>query len=133
MISPTPILRAYSLIRLLRPILPSRWLPSTSHRGLAPSDPNPLAEPRGRIPSCPPSLCACAATPPGLAIDRERQLSGTVPPYAQHVVISTGRNDWSSRIEDEPATLGPERGGDNFARTLKELVRRGGKYHDVSA
>ena len=55
-----------------------------------------------------------------------------MPPYAQHVVIRTGRDDWSSRIEDEPATLGAETGGGNFARALKGLVGRGGKFHDVS-
>ena len=61
--------------------------------------------------------------PSGLDIDHEKPLSGTMPPYAQHVVIRTGRNDWSSKIEDEP--------GVNFARELKMLVGRSGKFHDV--
>ncbi len=59
-----------------------------------------------------------------------------MPPYAQHVVISTGRDDWSSRIEDEPSTLGLRvrggLGGGNLARTLKGLVGKGGRFHDVS-
>lgn len=63
--------------------------------------------------------------PEGLKIDYQRQMSGTMPPYAQHVVIRTGRDDWSSRIEDTP-------GGSNLARRLKALVGKGGKYHDVS-
>lgn len=50
-----------------------------------------------------------------------------MPPYAQHVVIRTGKNDWSSKIEDEPDMVG----GVNFARELKALVGRGGKFHDV--
>ena len=54
-----------------------------------------------------------------------------MPPYAQHVVIRTGNNDWSSKIEDEPDTMGTDTGGVNFARELKRLVGRGGKFHDV--
>ena len=70
--------------------------------------------------------------PEGLAIDHERQMNGTMPPYAQHVVIRTGRNDWSSKIEDESDTLGEQIGGGNFARSMKALVGRGGPFHDVS-
>ena len=66
--------------------------------------------------------------PSGLAIDHEKPLSGTMPPYARHVVIRTGKSNWSSKIEDEPE-IG---GGWNFARALKGLVGRGGKLHDVS-
>lgn len=69
--------------------------------------------------------------PEGLKIDHERQISGTMPPYAQHVVIHTGKEDWSSRIEDE-ATRQGESGGSNLAKQLKGLVGKGGKYHDVS-
>ena len=50
-----------------------------------------------------------------------------MPPYAQHVVIRTGKNDWSSKIEDEPDMVGVV----NFARELKGLVGRGGRLHDV--
>ena len=50
-----------------------------------------------------------------------------MPPYAQHVVIRTGENDWSSKIEDELDMLG----GVNFARELKRLVGRGERLHDV--
>ena len=69
--------------------------------------------------------------PEGLGIDYKRQLDGTMPPYAQHVVIRSGRSDWSSRIENDKHTLGPGFGGGNLARSLKDLVGRGGKYHDV--
>ena len=65
--------------------------------------------------------------PSGLAIDHEKPLSGTMPPYAQHVVIRTGKNDWSSKIEDEPDMVGRV----NFARELKMLVGRDGRFHDV--
>lgn len=61
--------------------------------------------------------------PPNLDIDRTTSLNGTMAPYSQHLVISTGRSDWSSRIEVDPyATL---------ARELKRLMSRGGKYADV--
>ena len=66
--------------------------------------------------------------PSDLAIDHKERLSGTKPPYAQHVVIRTGKSDWSKKIEDEPDGVG---GGVNFARELKKLVGRGGKFHDV--
>ena len=79
--------------------------------------------------------------PQGLDIDYERQMNGTMPPYARHVVIRTGRSDWSSRIEDEEAaaTVGSsdaeELNGEgkpvNVARILKNLTGRGGRYHDV--
>lgn len=52
-----------------------------------------------------------------------------MPPYAQHVVVRTGRDDWGSKIEDEDVSV--EGTGMNFARSLKELVGRGGKYFDV--
>lgn len=52
-----------------------------------------------------------------------------MPPYTQHVVIRTGKNDWSSKIEDKPDVA--EGGGVNFARELKKLTGRGGKFHDV--
>ena len=52
-----------------------------------------------------------------------------MPPYAQHVVVRTGRDDWGSRIEDEDVSV--EGTGINFARSLKELVGRGGKFFNV--
>ena len=70
--------------------------------------------------------------PEGLAIDHGRNMNGTMPPYAQHVIIKTGRSNWSSKIEDEPHTLGEQIGGGNLARTLKALLGRGGSLHDVS-
>ena len=84
------------------------------------------------IPTCPPSGCPCAAMPEGLAIDHGRNMNGSMPPYAQHVIIKTGRSNWSSKIEDEPHTLGEQIGGGNLARDLKALLGRGGSLHDVS-
>lgn len=44
------------------------------------------------IPTCPPSGCGCAAMPEGSAIDHERQMNGTMPPYAQRGVVRVGRD-----------------------------------------
>ncbi|KAL8898728.1 MAG: hypothetical protein Q9192_001927 [Flavoplaca navasiana] len=67
-----------------------------------------------------------AYVPPDLDIDRSRSLSNTVPHYNQHIVISTGKSDWESRIENEA-------GGDNMAKVLKEMTKRKGEQHDVCA
>lgn len=67
--------------------------------------------------------------PSGLDIDHERTLNGTMPPYAQHVVVRTGRDDWGTKIEDEDESV--EGSGMNFAKSLRGLVGRGGKFFDV--
>nr|OQO23918.1 hypothetical protein B0A51_07308 [Rachicladosporium sp. CCFEE 5018] len=50
-----------------------------------------------------------------------------MPAHAEQILISTGRDDWSSKIEDEPE------GG--VVREIKKLLGRGGKmsdpYHNV--
>ena len=55
-----------------------------------------------------------------------------MPPYAQHVVISTGRDDWGRKIEEEDGSVEGE-SGTNFARSLRDRVGRGGKWFDVCA
>jgi len=87
---------------------------------LPPQPPFPIT------PLCPSPTCACALTPSDLDIDREGTLSGTVPAYAQHVLISTGREDWASRItdDDDPHAA--------LTRVLKGELGVGGRFHDVS-
>ncbi|KAL5327295.1 hypothetical protein ACEPPN_004989 [Leptodophora sp. 'Broadleaf-Isolate-01'] len=67
--------------------------------------------------------------PEGLPIDHSKPLNGTMAPYAEQVLICTGKDDWESKIEDENA-------GDNLAADIKELMGRGGvfsdPYHNVS-
>ncbi|KAJ2990702.1 hypothetical protein NUW58_g2819 [Xylaria curta] len=78
------------------------------------------------VPRCPSPTCECADTPEmpeGLPIDYKGKLDGLISNYAEQVLICTGRNDWSSRIEDENS-------GDNLAADLKELIGRGGIYSD---
>jgi hypothetical protein len=62
--------------------------------------------------------------PEGLDIDHSKPLNGTMAPYAEQVLICTGKDDWMSRIEEENS-------GDNLAADLKELMGRGGMYSDV--
>lgn len=45
-------------------------------------------------------------------------------PYAEQVLICTGKDDWTSKIEEENS-------GDNLAADLSELLGRGGTYADV--
>ncbi|KAK3216650.1 hypothetical protein GRF29_1g549010 [Pseudopithomyces chartarum] len=45
-------------------------------------------------------------------------------PYAEHVVVCTGKEDWTSRIEDEESPSG------DFVRGLKGEIGRGGKSFD---
>jgi hypothetical protein len=62
--------------------------------------------------------------PPGLEIDHSKPLNGTMAPYAEQVLICTGKDDWLSKIEEENS-------GDNLAADIKELMGRGGIYSDV--
>ncbi|KAF2811809.1 sucrose cleavage family protein [Mytilinidion resinicola] len=72
------------------------------------------------IESCPSPTCACRAAPKNLDIDREEPLNGKMAAYAEQVIVSTGRDDWSSRIEDE----------EHLAKSLKGFLGRGGKFSD---
>ena len=79
------------------------------------------------IPTCPSPSCNCAAMPAmpeGLPIDHTKSLNGTMAPYAEQVLICTGKDDWLSKIEDENS-------GDNLAADIKELMGRGGMFSDV--
>ncbi|EXJ91548.1 hypothetical protein A1O3_00096 [Capronia epimyces CBS 606.96] len=64
--------------------------------------------------------------PAGLDIERTYNLNGTMSPYAQHLIISTGRSDWTSRIEDERDTAVWGR----FTAEIKAVLGRGGEFHD---
>lgn len=61
----------------------------------------------------------------GLEIEREQSLNGSMASYAEQVLVSTGRNDWKSRIEEEDDGI--------LVKQLKGLLGRGGKYSDVRA
>lgn len=61
--------------------------------------------------------------PEGLDIEHEKSLHGTAPLYHEQILISTGKADWTSRIEDD--THG------RLAKELKTLLGPKGKYFDV--
>jgi hypothetical protein len=72
---------------------------------------------------CPSPTCQCRETPEGLDIDRESKLNGTMPAYAEQVIISTGRTDWKSRIqEDQDSAL---------VNQLAKFTGPKGKFSDV--
>lgn len=75
--------------------------------------------------TCPPSTCACAATP-DLEIDRIKPLINTVPRHSKHLVVHTGRDDWASRIEDDEEKP-------NIAKELKALLGPRGEFYEVCA
>lgn len=75
------------------------------------------------IESCPSPTCVCKPMPFGLDIDVTHNLNGSMAPYAEQVFICTGKNDWTSKIEEDEVSV--------MARGLKDLLGRGGKYSDV--
>lgn len=78
------------------------------------------------IESCPSPTCQCQEMPSGLDIEREQNISGSMPSYAEQVLICTGRHDWKSKIEDE----GDQSSG-QLVRQLKSLMGPKGRYSDV--
>ncbi|KAF2755646.1 hypothetical protein EJ05DRAFT_513131 [Pseudovirgaria hyperparasitica] len=74
------------------------------------------------VENCPVNTCECRAMPSGLDIDQEKPLGGTMPGYSEQILISTGTNEWGSRIEEDENA--------SFIRDLKSFLTRGGKYMD---
>ncbi|EMC96411.1 hypothetical protein BAUCODRAFT_148027 [Baudoinia panamericana UAMH 10762] len=62
--------------------------------------------------------------PEGLDIEREQNINGSMAAFAEQILISTGRSDWTSRIEEEESADGA------FVRQLKDLLYKGGKFED---
>lgn len=75
------------------------------------------------VEACPVPTCQCRETPAGLDIEREQNINGSMAAYAEQVLISTGRNDWTSRIENEDEAV--------LVKQLKRFLGPGGKYSDV--
>lgn len=81
--------------------------------------------------SCPSSTCCSTSAislPETHPIDRARPLNGTMAAYAQQLLISTGKDDWTSRIEDD----GENEAWGVLGREMKKFMGRGGEYADVS-
>ncbi|GAB1217205.1 hypothetical protein ATERTT37_006441 [Aspergillus terreus] len=64
--------------------------------------------------------------PEGLPIDYDQPLNGTMAAYAQQILVCTGQNDWTSRIEND----GEGQSWGELVRGLKRLMGRGGPYAD---
>ncbi|KAF9892163.1 hypothetical protein FE257_002569 [Aspergillus nanangensis] len=64
--------------------------------------------------------------PEGLPIDYDQPLNGTMAAYAQQILVCTGQNDWTSRIEND----GENQNWGDLVRGLKRLMGRGGRYAD---
>ncbi|WYZ38747.1 hypothetical protein EsH8_III_000661 [Colletotrichum jinshuiense] len=121
--SPAPLSPSSRLEAPRRTFAAGAARPSSSRPRPRPSAPPPPFE---VVPTCPSPSCACAATPAmpeGLEIDHKSPLNGVVSAYAEQVLACTGKDDWTSRIEEENS-------GDNLAADLKELFGRGGTYSD---
>lgn len=120
---------SHSFLMFLRRITssPSKW---RLHRSTVTVSRDISSHLNPRFPTvkiCPSPTCTCAETPAmpeGLEIDHKKNLNGTMPVYAEQVLICTGKDDWTSRIEEENS-------GDNLAADIKELIGRGGVYSDV--
>jgi hypothetical protein len=66
--------------------------------------------------------------PQDLEIDHESPLKGVFAPYAEQVLVCTGRDDWASRVEEEKGL----EGAGEIVSGLKGLFGRNGKFCDVS-
>ena len=76
------------------------------------------------IEKCPAPACACAPTPERLDIDRKNSLLNTKPPYDKHLVICTGRADWTPKIENDT-------GDHSLAKELKGLLGPRSRFSTV--
>lgn len=76
---------------------------------------------------CDPTVVAAAAATADLDIDRAGKLEGAFSPYAEQVLVCTGKDDWASRVEEDE---GADGGGD-VLRGFKALFGRGGRFSDV--
>ncbi|KAJ8610201.1 hypothetical protein MRB53_038702 [Persea americana] len=72
---------------------------------------------------CPAPTCPCQDMPPGLDIDRNAKLAGTMAAHAEHLLISTGRTNWPSKIEDDEKLP--------LVRVLKQAQKDAGKADNV--
>ncbi|CAO2648389.1 Nn.00g076560.m01.CDS01 [Neocucurbitaria sp. VM-36] len=74
--------------------------------------------------TCPSPTCECASTPPDLDIDRKTPLLNTMAAYSEQVIICTGKEDWTSNIENEEGETG------EFVKGLKGVIGKGGVGFD---
>ncbi|KAJ8118948.1 hypothetical protein OPT61_g162 [Boeremia exigua] len=95
-----------------------RSFSSTSLRLQSPVQSVPYTE------SCPSPTCACASAPPDLDIDRKTPLLNTMAPYTEQVLLCTGKEDWTSNLEDDEGATA------DFVKGLKGVIGKGGEAFD---
>jgi hypothetical protein len=112
-----------AFLRLSRARVPCirsfRAFTTTTPRLQSPTQSIPYTE------TCPSPTCACAAAPPDLDIDRKTPLLNTMAPYTEQVLLATGKEDWTSNLEDDS---GPTA---DFVKGLKGIIGKGGEAFDV--
>lgn len=133
-------MRVAALCRRLSP-LSARLSPRRLHSTPRPQTPVPIpvpiapgpaarAPPLPVTPLCPPPRCPCEPAPAGLDIDRTTPLSGTAANYHRHLLISTGKSDWASKIEFD---AGPAEPGGLAAKVKAVASLKGGNLRDPFA
>ncbi|KAF2688515.1 hypothetical protein K458DRAFT_293568 [Lentithecium fluviatile CBS 122367] len=119
-----PLLPTAPCIRALRshtaPTIPPHYQFQSALRLRALSTTAPIPH----TPICPSPTCTCSPTPPNLDIDRKTPLLHTMASYSQHLLVCTGKDNWSSRIEDETTPSG------DFVRGVKGVIGKGGEGFD---
>ena len=64
--------------------------------------------------------------PVSLDIDYKANLNGAMAAYNRHLLVSTSKSDWKSKVEEEDSLPG------RLIRDLKAQYGRGGRFYDVS-
>lgn len=77
--------------------------------------------------TCPWPTCECGSAPPDLDIDRKTPLLNTMASYSEQVVFCTGKEDWTSNIEQEEGETG------EFVKGLKGVIGKGAPGFDVGS
>lgn len=92
-----------------------------------PTPKSSLNSPLPVTPQCPAPRCPCESAPEGLDIDRTTPLNGTMPPYSRHLLISTGKSDWASKIEfDSPSPSASDSDPGGLAAQVKAIAAQKG-------
>jgi hypothetical protein len=77
------------------------------------------------VATCPSPTCSCASAPADLDIDRKTPLLNTMAAYSSQVILSTGKTDWHSTIEQDSGATG------TFVSGLKSVIGKGSEAFDV--
>ncbi|USP80615.1 uncharacterized protein yc1106_07889 [Curvularia clavata] len=125
--TPTPKFQTPSTPQTLQQMIAarlSRVLPGHAFRSFSTTRARLQSSPIPYISSCPSPTCECASAPPDLDIDRKTPLLNTMASYSEQVVFCTGKEDWTSNIEQEEGETG------DFVKGLKGVIGKGAPGFD---